>query len=83
MNKLRVKGRVISVQAVEFSDIRLTDGGKVVSSMRRPDFSPRKIPGIHFSYRQSRPQGHSAAGRIRQIEKVHLIQDSNRRPSGL
>jgi hypothetical protein len=29
----------------------------------------RKIPGTHFSYRLSRPQGHSAAGRIRSIEK--------------
>jgi hypothetical protein len=24
-----------------------------------------KIPGTHFCYRLSRPQGHSAAGRIR------------------
>jgi hypothetical protein len=30
---------------------------------------PRKIPGTHFSKRLSRPQGHSAAGRIRSIEK--------------
>jgi hypothetical protein len=25
-----------------------TDGGKVVSLMRRPPFTPRKISGIHF-----------------------------------
>jgi hypothetical protein len=31
--------------------------------------TPRKIPGTHFCYRLSRPQGHSAAGRIRSIEK--------------
>jgi hypothetical protein len=31
-----------------FSDILLTDGGKVVSPKRRPLFTPRKIPGIHF-----------------------------------
>jgi hypothetical protein len=31
-----------------FSDIRLTDGFKVVSPMRRPLFTPRKIPGTHF-----------------------------------
>jgi hypothetical protein len=37
--------------------------------MRRPPFTPRKIPGTHFRQRLSRPQGHSAAGRIRSIEK--------------
>jgi hypothetical protein len=36
------------VQAPTFSDIRLTDGGKVVSPTRRPLFTPRKIAGIHF-----------------------------------
>jgi hypothetical protein len=30
-----------------------------------PDaFTPGNIPGTHFCYRLSRPQGHSAAGRI-------------------
>jgi hypothetical protein len=29
---------------------------------------PRKIPGTHFCYKLSRPQGHSAAGRIRSTE---------------
>jgi hypothetical protein len=48
-----------------FHDTRLTDGGEVVSLTRRPPFTPRKIPGTHFCYRMSRPQGHSAAGRIR------------------
>jgi hypothetical protein len=33
------------VEAPTFSDIRLTDGGKVVSLMRRPLFTPRMIPG--------------------------------------
>jgi hypothetical protein len=32
---------------------------------------PRKIPGTHFRQRLSRPQGYSAAGRIRSIEKSH------------
>jgi hypothetical protein len=32
-------------------------------------YPPRKIPGTHFSQRLSGPQGHSAAGRIRSIEK--------------
>jgi hypothetical protein len=34
-----------------------------------PPLPPRKIPDTHFCYRLSRPQGHSAAGRIRSIEK--------------
>jgi hypothetical protein len=36
------------VEAPTFSDIRVTDGGKVVSTTRRPHFTPRKIPGTHF-----------------------------------
>jgi hypothetical protein len=39
--------------------------------MRRPPFTPRKIPGTHFCWRLSRPQGHSAAGRIWPIEKFN------------
>jgi hypothetical protein len=31
-----------------FLDNRFTDGGEVVSLMRRPPFTPRKIPGTHF-----------------------------------
>jgi hypothetical protein len=53
------------VEAPTFSDIRLIDGGKVVRPTRRPLFTPRKIPGTHFCWRLSRPQGHGAAGRIR------------------
>jgi hypothetical protein len=52
-----------------FLDNRLTDGCKVVSLMRRPPFIPTKIPGTHFCYRLIRPQGHSAAGKIRSTEK--------------
>jgi hypothetical protein len=36
------------VEAPTFSDIRLTDGSKVVSPTRRPLFTPRKIPGTHL-----------------------------------
>jgi hypothetical protein len=36
------------VEAPTFSDIRLTDGGKVVSPTHRPLFTPRKISGTHF-----------------------------------
>jgi hypothetical protein len=54
-------------------DSRLTDGGEVISPTRRPPFTPRKIPGTHFSQRLSRSQGHSAAGRIQKIEKFTEI----------
>jgi hypothetical protein len=50
-------------------DNRLTDGDEAVSLMRRLPFMHRKIPGTHFLYRLSWPQGHSAAGRITSIEK--------------
>jgi hypothetical protein len=36
------------VEAPTFSDIRLTDGGEIVSLTRRPLFTHRKIPGTHF-----------------------------------
>jgi hypothetical protein len=40
---------------------------------------PRKIPGTQFCYRLSRPQGHSAAGRMKPIEKSNnLIGNRNR-----
>jgi hypothetical protein len=53
------------VEAPTFSDIRLIDGGKVVSPTRRPPLTPRTFPGTHFCWRLSRPQCHSAAGMIR------------------
>jgi hypothetical protein len=31
-----------------FVDNRLTDGGEVVSLMRRPSFTPKEIPVTHF-----------------------------------
>jgi hypothetical protein len=34
---------------------------------------PRKTPGTHFSQRFSRPQGRSAVGRIRKIEKCNNL----------
>jgi hypothetical protein len=36
------------VEALTFSDIQRTDGGKVVSPTRRQLFTPRKVPGTHF-----------------------------------
>jgi hypothetical protein len=35
------------------------------------NFTPWKIPGTHFCLRLSRPQGHSAAGRIKSTEKSY------------
>jgi len=40
------------------------ENGKVVSPTHRPPLPPVNIPGTHFCWRLSRPQGHSAAGRI-------------------
>jgi hypothetical protein len=54
-----------------FLDNRLTDGGKVVNLKRRPPFTPWKVPGTHFCWRLSRPQVHSAAGRIRSIGETN------------
>jgi hypothetical protein len=51
-----------------FLDNQLTDGGEVVSLTRWPLFTPRKIPGTRL-LELSRPQGHSAAGRIKLIDK--------------
>jgi hypothetical protein len=51
-----------------FLDNRLTDGVEVVSLTRQLPFTLRKIPGTHFCYMMSQPQGHSAAGRARSTE---------------
>jgi hypothetical protein len=40
---------MLKVEAPTFSDIWLIDGGEVISPTRRPLFTPRKIPGTHFS----------------------------------
>jgi hypothetical protein len=36
------------VRIPHFLENRLTEDGEVVSLMRRPLFTPRKIPGTHF-----------------------------------
>jgi hypothetical protein len=48
-----------------FLDSRLTDGALRAGS----PLPPRKIHGTRFCQRLSRPQDHSAAGRIKYIEK--------------
>jgi hypothetical protein len=54
-----------------FLDNRITNGSDFVSLKRQPLFTPRKILGTHFRWRFSRLQDHSAAGRIRSIEKFN------------
>ena len=71
----KYKGKSVPVQAwsdpdgsrkLRFPDFVTTahDGGKVVSLKHRPPLHPGNAPGTHFCYRLSRPQGHSAIGRI-------------------
>ena len=43
-------------------------GGTVVSPTHRPPLPPGNIPGTHFCWRLSQPQGHSAARRIMSME---------------
>jgi hypothetical protein len=50
----------------------LTDGEEVVSLMRQPRFTPKNNFWYSFLLGVSKPQGHSAAGKIRQIEKFQL-----------
>jgi len=51
---------------LRFPDFMTTaqDGGKIVSLTHRPPLPPGNTPGTHFCYRLSRPQDHSAIGRI-------------------
>ena len=49
-------------------------GGKVVSLTHRPPLQAGNAPGTHFCYRLSRPQGHSAIGRILCQRKIPTTQ---------
>jgi len=73
--KVKGKGKSVPLQAwsgpessrqLRFPDFMTTaqDGGKVVSLTRLPPLPPGNTPDTHFCYRLSRPQGHSAIGRI-------------------
>jgi hypothetical protein len=53
-----------------FLDSRLTDDGKVVSLRRRPPFTPQEDSWYSFLLEAESTPGHSAAGRIRSIEKI-------------
>ena len=69
------KGKVVPLQAwigpegsrmLRLPDFVTTaqDGGKVVSLTHRPLLPPGNSRGTHFCSKLSRPQGHSAIGRI-------------------
>jgi hypothetical protein len=74
------------LRKLRFPDFMTTaqDGGKVVSLRHRPPLPPGNTPGTHFCYRLSRPQGHSAIGRILCQRKIHWHQlGSSQRHSDL
>jgi len=58
---------------LRFPDFMTTaqNGGKVVSLTHRPPLSPGNTPGTHFCYSLSRPQGHSAIGRIMSMKNFN------------
>jgi len=69
------KGKAVPLQApsgpecsrkLRFPDYMTTaqDGGKFVSLKHLPPLPPGNAPGTDFCQRLSRPQGHSAIGRI-------------------
>jgi hypothetical protein len=81
---LLLKGKAVPLQAwsgpegsrkLRFPDFMTTaqDGGKVVSLMHRPPLPPENTPGTHFCLRLSRPQGHSATGRIISLKNSNDI----------
>jgi hypothetical protein len=74
-----VTGKAVPLQAwsgpegsrkLRFPDFMTTtqDGGKVVSLTHRPPLPSGNRPGTHFCWRLSRPQGHSATGRITSLK---------------
>ena len=46
------------------------EGSKVVRPRHRPPLPPGNIPGTHFFYVLSQPQGHSTAERILSLKKI-------------
>jgi hypothetical protein len=56
------------VEAPRFPRQSAHEGGKFVSPTHRRPLPQGNIPGTHFCYRLSRPQGHTAAGRIMSLK---------------
>ena len=80
---IHVKGKAVPLQAwsgpegsrkLRFPYFVTTaqDGGKVVNLNQRPPLPPGNAPGTHFCLRLSRPQGHSADGRIFMSMKIPM-----------
>ena len=76
------KGKSVPLQAcsgpegsrdLNFPDFMTTaqDGGKVVILTHRPPLTSGNTPGTHFCQRLSRPQGHSATGRIMSMKNTN------------
>jgi hypothetical protein len=67
-------GQVLRFQDIEAARIArhlVHEGGKVVSPTHCCLYLPGDIPGTHFCYRLSRPQGSSVAGRIKSKENAN------------
>ena len=60
------------VEAPKIFTQSIHKAGKVVALHTGRLYPPGKIPGTHFSHRLSRPQGHSAAGRIKSRLATHV-----------
>ena len=83
---LQARGGPEGSRKLRFPDFVTTaqNGGKVVSLTHRPPLPPGNTPGTHFYSRLSRPQGHSAIGRILCQWKIDWHQlGSNQQPSDL
>ena len=71
---------------LRFPDFMTTaeDSGKVVSLTHRPLLPPGNTPDTHFCERLSRPQGHSATGRIMSLKNSNdTIGNQTPQPAGL
>jgi hypothetical protein len=84
LQKIRKKIKAIPVtgcglRLAHFADSRLTDGGEVVSLMRRPPVTAQEDSWYSFLLEAESTPGPSAAGKIKQTEKKIQLphRDSN------